>query len=41
MSDDEAKGFQSELGTLAVFLALIPSKKKQSPKKQYRTSGHI
>ena len=41
MSDDEAKGLWSELSTLAVLLALNPSNKKQSPKKQYRTSGRI
>lgn len=41
MSDDEAKGLRSELGTLAVFLALNLSNKKQSPKKQYRKSGYI
>lgn len=41
MSEDEGKGLQSELGTLAGILALNPSNKKQSPKKQYRTSGHI
>ena len=41
MSEDEAKGLRSELGTLIVFLARILSKKKQSPKKQYRKSGYI
>ena len=33
MSDDEAKGLRSELGTLAVPLTLNPNNKKQSPKK--------
>ena len=38
MSDDEAKGLRSELGTLAVFLTLNPNNKKQSPKKLKKLS---
>ena len=40
MSEEEAKGLWSELGTLAAFLALNPSNKKQSPKKEDKT-GHV
>ncbi len=32
MSEEGAKGSWSELGTLAAFLAMNPSNKKQSPK---------
>ena len=40
MSEDEAKGLQTEVGTLDVVLALTPSNKKQSPKKEGST-GHV
>lgn len=34
MSEDEATGWQTEVGTLDVVLALSRSNKKQSPKKE-------
>ena len=37
MSEGEVKGLQMELGTLDVVLALTPSNKKQSPKKEGST----
>ena len=37
MSEGEVKGSRTELGTLDVVLALTPSNKKQSPKKEGST----
>ena len=37
MSEDEVKGLRMELGTPDVVLALTPSNKKQSPKKEGST----
>ena len=37
MSEGEVKGSRMELGTLDVVLALTPSNKKQSPKKEGST----
>ena len=37
MSEGEVKGLRTELGTLDVVLALTPSNKKQSPKKEGST----